>query len=103
MRQPDGSVRQYGRVPEVGLARVRVTKYRFGGGVAGNVAVGRISVMRSGRARVDRVTNMRRRPTGGRDQETLDEAKERARREMCAQYRVVTAEDFENLALSAGR
>ena len=101
VRQPDGSVRQYGRVPEVGR-RVRVTKYRFGGGIAGNVAVGRISVMRSAVPYIDRVVNMRR-ATGGRDQETLDEAKERARREMRAQYRAVTAEDFENLALSAGR
>jgi predicted phage baseplate assembly protein len=101
VRQPDGSVRQYGRVPEVGR-RVRITKYRFGGGVAGNVAAGRISVLRSAVPYLDRVTNMRR-ATGGRDQETLDEAKGRARREMRAQYRAVTAEDFENLALSAGR
>jgi predicted phage baseplate assembly protein len=101
VRQPDGSVRQYGRVPEIGR-RIRIVKYRFGGGIAGNVAAGRISVMRSAVPYVDRVTNMRR-ATGGRDQETLDEAKERARREMRAQYRAVTAEDFENLALSSGR
>jgi predicted phage baseplate assembly protein len=101
VRQPDGSVRQYGRVPEVGR-RVRIAKYRFGGGVAGNVAAGRISVMRSAVPYIDRVSNMRR-AAGGRDQETLDEAKERARREMRAQYRAVTAEDFENLALSSGR
>ena len=101
IRQPDGSVRQYGRVPEVGR-RIRITKYRYGGGVAGNVPTGRISVMRSAVPYIDRVSNMRR-ATGGRDQETLEEAKERARREMRAQYRAVTAEDFENLALSAGR
>jgi predicted phage baseplate assembly protein len=101
VRQPDGSVRQYGRVPEIGR-RVRIPKYRYGGGIAGNVAAGRISVMRSAVPYIDRVMNMRR-ATGGRDQETLDEAKERARREMRAQYRAVTAEDFENLALSAGR
>ena len=101
VRQPDGSVRQYGRVPEVGR-RVRITKYRFGGGVAGNVPTGRITVLRSAVPYVDRVTNMRR-ATGGRDQETLDEAMQRARREMRAQYRAVTAEDFENLALGMGR
>jgi predicted phage baseplate assembly protein len=44
-----------------------------------------------------------RRATGGRDQESLDEAMQRARREMRAQYRAVTAEDFENLALGMGR
>ena len=48
------------------------------------------------------MTNLRR-ATGGRDQETLDEAKERARRELRAQNRAVTVEDFENLALAAGR
>jgi predicted phage baseplate assembly protein len=101
IRQPDGSVRQYGRVPEIGR-RVRVTKYRHGGGVAGNVAAGRISVMRTAIPYVDRVSNLRR-ASGGRDQESLDEAKERARRELRAQYRAVTAEDFENLALSSGR
>ena len=101
VRQPDGSVRQYGRVPEIGR-RIRVTKYRFGGGVAGNVAAGRITIMRSAVPYIDRVINMRR-AAGGRDQETLDEAKERAKREMRAQYRAVTAEDFENLALSSGR
>lgn len=101
VRQPDGSVRQYGRVPEIGR-HVRVTKYRFGGGIAGNVAAGRISIMRSAVPYIDRVINMRR-AVGGRDQETLDEAKERAKREMRAQYRAVTAEDFENLALSSGR
>jgi predicted phage baseplate assembly protein len=101
IRQPDGSVKQYGRVPEVGR-RVRISRYRYGGGIAGNVPTGRISIMRSAVPYIDRVTNMRR-AVGGRDQETLDEAKERARREMRAQYRAVTAEDFENLALSAGR
>ena len=101
VRQPDGSVRQYGRVPEVGR-RIRITKYRYGGGVAGNVPTNRISILRSAVPYVDRVTNMRR-ATGGRDEETLDEAMLRARREMRAQYRAVTAEDFENLALGMGR
>lgn len=101
VRQPDGSVRQYGRVPEVGR-RVRINKYRTGGGTIGNVPAGRINALRSAVPYIDRVTNMRR-AAGGRDQETLDEAKERARRELRAQYRAVTAEDFENLTLTMGR
>jgi predicted phage baseplate assembly protein len=101
VRQPDGSVHQYGRVPEIGR-RIRMTKYRFGGGVVGNVPAQRISVMRSAVPYIDRVTNMRR-ATGGRDQETLEEAQERARRELRAQFRAVTAEDFENLTLALGR
>ena len=94
-------MRQYGRVPEVGR-RIRINKYRFGGGVAGNVPVNRINILRSAVPYVDRVTNMRR-ATGGRDQETLDEAILRARREMRAQHRAVTTEDFENLAMGMGR
>jgi predicted phage baseplate assembly protein len=101
IRQPDGSVRQYGRVPEY-ARRIRMNKYRFGGGVQGNVPAAQISIMRSAVPYVDRVTNMRR-ATGGRDQESLEEAMERARRELRAQFRAVTAEDFENLALSVGR
>ena len=101
IRQPDGSVRQYGRVPEVGR-RVRIRQYRHGGGVIGNVPAQQIQVMRSAVPYIDRVLNLRR-ASGGRDQETLAEAKERARRELRAQHRAVTAEDFENLARAATR
>ncbi len=101
IRQPDGTPYQYGRVPELGR-RIRINKYRHGGGILGNIPVNQIQVMRSAVPYIDRVTNMRR-ATGGHDQETLDEAKERARREFRAQNRAVTAEDFENLALSATR
>jgi predicted phage baseplate assembly protein len=44
-----------------------------------------------------------RRASGGRDQENLDEAKMRARRELRAQQRAVTAEDYENLGRAASR
>jgi predicted phage baseplate assembly protein len=43
------------------------------------------------------------RASGGRDQENLDEAKLRARRELRAQQRAVTAEDYENLGKAASR
>ncbi|MEX1020457.1 MAG: putative baseplate assembly protein [Litorilinea sp.] len=101
IRQPDGAVRQYGRVPESGRT-IRMTKYRHGGGVGGNVPTAQIQVLRSAVPYIDRVTNMTR-AAGGRDQETLEEAIERGRREMRAQYRAVTGEDFENLALGMGR
>jgi predicted phage baseplate assembly protein len=93
--QPDGSVRQYGKVPEAGR-KIHLTRYRFGGGVAGNVPAGKIQIMRSAVAYVDRVTNLKR-ADGGVDQENLEEAKMRVRREMRAQQRAVTAADFENL------
>jgi len=101
IRQPDGTVRQYGRVPEAGR-KIRFTQYRHGGGVAGNVPVGKIQMLKSAVPYVDRVVNLKR-AEGGRDQESLEEAKMRAARELRAQQRAVTAEDFENLALGAGR
>lgn len=101
IRQPDGTVQQYGRVPEAGR-KIRFSQYRHGGGVAGNVPVGKIQMLKSAVPYIDRVVNLKR-AEGGRDQESLDEAKMRAARELRAQQRAVTAEDFQNLARAAGR
>jgi predicted phage baseplate assembly protein len=101
IRQPDGSVRQYGRVPEA-TRRIRITDYRHGGGIAGNVPPGRIEILRSAVPYVDRATNLTR-ADGGRDQESLEELQMRARRELRAQQRAVTAEDFEDLSRGASR
>jgi predicted phage baseplate assembly protein len=101
VRQPDGTVRQYGRVPEA-TRIVRFTQYRHGGGVVGNVPAGKLQVMRSAISYVVQASNLIR-AEGGRDQETLEEAKLRARREVRAQQRAVTAEDFVVLAKGASR
>ncbi len=97
IRQPNGKPHQYGRVPQVGR-RIRMTRYRFGGGAVGNVPPNRLTIMRSAVPFIDRVLNMGP-AVGGRDPETLEEAKLRARRELRAQNRAVTAEDYESLAL----
>jgi predicted phage baseplate assembly protein len=97
IRQPNGKPHQYGRVPQVGR-RIRISRYRYGGGAVGNVPPNRLTTMRSAVPFIDRVTNMGP-AVGGRDPETLDEAKLRARRELRAQERAVTAEDYESLAL----
>ena len=95
-------MRQYGRVPEANRM-VRFTQYRHGGGIIGNMPAGRIEVLKSAIPYIDRVTNMVR-AEGGRDAETLEEAQLRARREIRAQQRAVTAEDYESLAkLAASR
>lgn len=101
VRQPDGTVQQYGRVPEVGR-RVRFTRYRYGGGAKGNVPADSLRRLTTSLAYVSRVTNLRR-ASGGRDPENLEEVKARARRELRAQKRAVTAEDYEQLALGATR
>jgi predicted phage baseplate assembly protein len=101
VRQPDGTVRQYGRMPEAGR-RIRFSLYRRGGGVVGNVPAGKIQVLKSAVPYIDRVVNLKR-AEGGRDQESLEEVKIRARRELRAQQRAVTGEDFENLSKGASR
>jgi predicted phage baseplate assembly protein len=101
VRQPHGTVRQYGRVPEAGRS-IRFSQYRHGGGAAGNVPEGKIQVLKSAIPYIDRVVNLRR-AEGGRDQESLEEVKMRAARELRAQQRAVTAEDYENLAKRASR
>jgi predicted phage baseplate assembly protein len=101
VRQADGSVRQYGRIPEA-RREIRFTRYRFGGGVAGNVPAGKIQMLKSAVPYIASVSNLRR-SEGGRDQETLEEAKFRARREVRAQERAVTADDYAVLAQGASR
>ncbi len=101
IRQRDGAVRQYGRIPP-NEQHIRFSAYRYGGGAVGNVPADKLQVMRTSLAYIDRVTNLRR-AEGGRDQENLEEAQLRARRELRAQQRAVTAEDYEHLGRQASR
>ncbi|MEX3103061.1 MULTISPECIES: putative baseplate assembly protein [unclassified Streptomyces] len=99
LREADGTLRQCGAVPSKG-AQIRVVRYRTGGGPAGNVARGAISVLRSSVPYVARVIN-REAALGGVAGETLDNAKLRAPRALRMQERAVTAEDYEILARQA--
>jgi predicted phage baseplate assembly protein len=101
VRQQDGTVLQYGRIPESGR-KIRFSRYRYGGGVAGNLPVGSLNTMTLSLAYVSRVTNLVR-ADGGRDQETIDELKLRAQRELQAQHRAVTAQDYEQFTKSCSR
>ena len=53
VRQPDGSVRQFGRLPVPG-SLLRMHAYRIGGGRIGNVGAGTITVLRETVPYVDR-------------------------------------------------
>jgi len=101
VRQPDGTVVQYGRVPESGR-NIRFSSYRYGGGVRGNLPERSLTTMTMSLAYVARVSNLIR-ATGGRDQESLDELKLRAQRELQAQRRAVTAQDYEQFAINFSR
>jgi predicted phage baseplate assembly protein len=99
IRQPDGGWRQYGAVPAKGAA-LRFSRYRHGGGRAGNVAANTLNVLKTAIPSVAAVTNPR--PAlGGVDAEGLSSARERASLEIRSRNRAVTAEDFEFLSVHA--
>ena len=99
VREPDGTVRQYGAIPPKG-ARVRVDAYLTGGGRAGNLAPRAISVLKSSIPYVSRVEN-RRSMAGGVDGEEIENAKLRGPISLRTRGRAVTTEDFEHLAMEA--
>jgi len=99
LRLPDGSVQQYGAVPLKGV-RIRATAYRIGGGRAGNVARGALSVLRTSIPYVSQVEN-REAARGGVDGESVAEAKVRAPISLRAQDRAVTVRDYEELTRRA--
>ncbi|MDT0616299.1 putative baseplate assembly protein [Streptomyces lancefieldiae] len=99
VREPDGTLRQYGTVPPKG-AIIRARRYRTGGGRAGNVARGAVQVLRTSIPYVSEVVN-REAARGGVDGETVEEAKLRAPITLRAQERAVTLRDYEELARRA--
>ncbi|GAA3602135.1 putative baseplate assembly protein [Kineosporia mesophila] len=99
VREPDGSLRQYGAVPLRG-GMIRAARYRAGGGRAGNVSRGTLQVLRSSIPFVARVEN-REAARGGVNGETVDEASVRAPITLRAQDRAVTVRDYEELARRA--
>jgi predicted phage baseplate assembly protein len=96
--QPDGSHCRFGAVPPKGSV-IRFTRYQYGGGVAGNVLARTISVLKVSIPYIASVRNHDH-AIGGRDGQTLPDAKLRAARHLRAQARAVTAEDFELHATS---
>jgi predicted phage baseplate assembly protein len=89
----------HGAIPVKG-AMLRMCRYRHGGGRAGNVEPGTISVLRSAIPGVSSVTNPRA-ALGGVDPEALESARERSALQIRTRYRAVTAEDYEFLATEA--
>lgn len=96
LAQPNGKFIAFGRIPPKG-SELRFARYRSGGGVAGNVPVGALSVRRSADAHVARVTNWLA-AVGGRDAQSIADARMRAPAYLQTRTRAVTAEDFVALA-----
>lgn len=99
IRQPDGGWRRYGAVPPAGSV-LRMRRYRYGGGSAGNVAPRALTILPRPVPGIAAATNPS--PAGGGvEPETLEAACERSRLEVRARTRAVTARDFERLTLAA--
>ncbi len=95
VRQADGSLRQYGAIPPKG-AHLRLSVYRTGGGVSGNVATGQVRVLKTSVPYVSRVEN-RSPAVGGARAEDIEDAKLRGPLVMRSRGRAVTAEDYVEL------
>ncbi len=94
--QTNGTMRQYGAVP-ARAKTITLTAFRYGGGMRGNVLEKEITVLKSSVPYVAAVVNPR--PAiGGKEQETLEAAKIRARSLLRRNGRAVTARDFEEMA-----
>ncbi|PPK67657.1 putative baseplate assembly protein [Actinokineospora auranticolor] len=99
IREPDGTVRQYGAVPDQ-RCTIRVRGYAYGGGRSGNVGRGAIRMLSSSIPFVADVENLDA-ATGGVDGETLDQAKARGPILLRTRGRAVTAEDYEAITREA--
>jgi predicted phage baseplate assembly protein len=100
VRQLDGTLRQYGAVPDI-AAPVRATVYRVGGGSRGNVAAGAITTLRTSVPFVATRVGNRRPATGGVDGEDVEAVKRRAPAFLRTRQRAVTTSDYEYLATAA--
>jgi predicted phage baseplate assembly protein len=95
IRYPDGSMRQHGATPAEG-ARIRLNRYRTGGGAAGNVGAGTVTALRTSLPYIARVQNLT--PArGGVDAETVENVKRRGPQSLRSGGRAVTVSDFERL------
>ncbi len=89
---------EHGRIPLASTNNIIARYYRWGGGARGNVGGGTVTDLQTSVAGVESVTNLYA-GHGGADEELLEETKQRAPRELRAQNRAVTPDDFEFLAL----
>lgn len=86
-----------GKIPDTGVDNIRFV-YRVGGGTVGNeVGPDKLTVMPNAPAFVVSVTNPDK-PTGGKNKESIAEAKEMAPRSLKALQRCVSHEDYETQA-----
>jgi predicted phage baseplate assembly protein len=99
VRDATGGWQRLGAIPPAG-ALLRLSRYRHGGGLAGNVSAGTLTVLQSGPPGIASISNPGA-AWGGVDAEDLSQVRVRAALELRGRHRAVTAEDFEHLAREA--
>ena len=99
VRQPKGELRVYGAVPARN-ANLRFTRYRIGGGIAGNLASEKIDTLKTAIPYVARIRN-RQPAINGKDAESIEDALVRAPQLLRSRRRAVTESDFEFLSREA--
>ena len=97
VRQPDGTMKLYGKIPARG-ANLFFKRYRYGGGEHGNVLKEVINTLKTSIPYVAKVAN-RVAASGGLDAETLEDAMLRAPALLRSHQRAVTEADYEFLAM----
>lgn len=93
--QPDGMVYRFGAVPHK-ESELIFSRYQHGGGVVGNVPRGALSVVKTSIPYIARVSN-RLAAIGGRDGQSIEDARLRVPQVLRTRHRAVTADDFEYL------
>jgi predicted phage baseplate assembly protein len=89
-----------GLIPPPGVGNLRLTRYRTGGGVQGNLPAGAIAQLAITLPYIDSVVN-REPAAGGADAESLEALRERAPRLLRHGGRAVSRDDYEDLAIQA--
>jgi len=91
---------QAGMIPPRGRNNIRLSQYRTGGGIRGNRAAQTILELKTTIPYVDSVINWEP-STGGNEQESLENLKERSPQRLRHRNRAVTAQDFADLVYEA--
>ncbi|MEP6732184.1 MAG: putative baseplate assembly protein [bacterium] len=89
----------HGMIPPGGTDNIRLTSYRSGGGVIGNVPRGAVTQLLAG-ILAQSVSNVRD-AEGGADGETVEQLLERAPASLRDRRQAITASDYESMALEA--
>lgn len=95
------NTRQLGAIPPKG-ATLKMSSYRTGGGIKGNVQIDSITIVKSAIPYISRITNHLPGKNGAQAQ-SLDHAVLQVPKMLRTQNRAVTVEDFETLALEGGQ